>query len=320
MASRVERSMARVVGGIWILGLVIAGCRPAGRPTPPAAPFGDLPFQRIWQESFPAAWSGWAPRALACARAGEEAGECLQALRPTLAEQVTEEAARRKEALGITAPYVASIVGGYAQRPELAAALLVLAMAESAEEGHRARLQAAFEAVPRRFEAFAPPIRSSVFPLPHPEAGEEPRRWAQYYLSQEWALLRAAVAAWRPPAAEEIGCADLVAGEDLCARMARVRSPTEGAALEARLEEFFRGAFDYADAFARSERFLQKDPAGVRAALSAMVGEAREQLMPLEREAARRRLAGERVASDPLEAAWDEVERRLFGPAPPATR
>lgn len=304
-----------IAAGIFLL--VMAGCRLLPKSSSPVSPFMDLPLQQIWNESFSTAWPRWAPQALACAHAGPDARRCLQALRPALTEQVLEEATRRKEALGVDAPYVASIMGGYAQRPEQAAALIVLAMAESTGEDRRARLQAAFEAVPQRFGGFSLPFRSAVLPLPHPEAGEDPQRWSRYYLSQEWALLRAAVAAWRPPADEEIGCARLVPGEDLCGFMTGVRSPEILSIFETRLEEFFRGAFDYADAFARSERFLHEDPAKVRALLSEMLQEARGKLIPLEREAARRRLAGERFSIDPLEAAWDEMERILFGPPTP---
>ncbi len=296
------------VAAVLLWGLI--GCRASPTPAPP---FADLPLQRIWGESFSAAWSAWAPVALACAGAGSEAIACLRGLRPTLTEQVIEEAARRKEALGADAPYVAHILGGYAQRPEQAAALLVLALAESREEGRQARLRAAFEALPSRFQEAPSRFRSAVRPLPQPPAGGDPQRWAQYYLSQEWALLRAAVAAWRPPTDEEIGCARLVPGEDLCPLADRLRSPEALPALEARLEEFFRGAFDYADAFARADRMLHGDPAGVRARVAEMLREARGTLLPLEREAARRRLAGEEGAADPLEAAWDRVEGALFG-------
>lgn len=306
----------RISIAAWIFLLAMAGCRLLPKSLSPATPSARLPLQPIWSESFPVAWSRWAPQALGCAHAGPDAQRCLQALRPTLAEQVLEEAARRKEALGVDAPYVASILGGYAQRPEQAAAMIVLAMAESTEEDRRARLRAAFEAIPQHFREFSFPFRSTVSPLPHPGVGEDPQRWAQYYLSQEWALLRAAVTAWRPPAEEEIGCARLVPGEDLCGLIARVRSVEALSAFEARLGEFFRGAFDYADAFARSERFLQQDPPRVRARLSEMLQDARGRLIPLEREAARRRLAGERFSIDPLEAAWDEVERTLFGLSP----
>lgn len=288
----------------------LVGCRASPAP---ASPFADLPLQRIWGESFPVAWSAWAPAALACAGRGSEAVACLRDLRPTLPEQVIEEAARRKEALGVDAPYVAHILGGYAQRPERAAALLILALAESREEGRRGRLRAAFEAIPGRFRAVPVRFRSAVRPLPHPPAGGDPQRWAEYYLSQEWALLRAAVAAWRPPIDEEIGCAGLVPGEDLCPLAARLRSPEALPDLEARLEEFFRGAFDYADAFARADRLLHRDPAKVRARIAEMLGEARGILLPLEREAARQRLAGAASPADPLEAAWDRVEEALFG-------
>jgi len=297
---------------VWIALLAIAGCRLSLEPSAPASPFANLPLQPMWSESFSAAWSSWAPQALMCAQAGPDARRCLQALRPTLTERVLEEAAHRKEALGIDAPYVASILGGYAQRPEQAASLIILAMSESTGEDRRARLQTAFEAIPRRFERFSFSFRSAVFPLPHPEAGADSRRWARYYLSQEWALLRAAVAAWRPPAEEEIGCARLAPEEDLCPFISRVRSPDHLPALNARLEEFFQGAFDYADAFARSERFLQGDPAQVRALLSEMLREAREKLIPLEREAARRRLTGESASIEALEAAWDQVEQVFF--------
>lgn len=312
MMHRIRWSGGKISIPAWIVLLAVAGCRLVPGPSSEASPFANLPLQRIWSESFSAAWSGWAPQALACAHAGSDAPGCLQALHPTLTERVLEEAARRKEALGIDAPYVASIMGGYAQRPEQAAALIVLAMSESTREDRRARLQRAFEAIPQRFERFSFPFRSTVSPLPHPEAGADSRRWARYYLSQEWALLRAAVAAWRPPAEEEVQCARLASGEDLCAFMARVRSPEELRALEARLEEFFRGAFDYADAFARSERFLHEDPAAVRALLSEMLREAREKLIPLEREAARRRLTGESASIEALEAAWDQVEQGFF--------
>ncbi|GBD09350.1 hypothetical protein HRbin22_01600 [Candidatus Thermoflexus japonica] len=315
MMHRIRWNGGKISIAAWIFLLTIAGCRFSPRSPSEASPFANLPLQRIWSESFSAAWSGWAPQALACAHAGSDTRRCLRALRPTLTERVVEEAARRKEALGIDAPYVASILGGYAQRPEQAAALIVLAMSESTGEDRRARLQAAFEAIPRRFERFSFSFRSARSPLSHPGAGEDPRRWAQYYLAQEWALLRAAVAAWRPPAEEEVQCARLASGEDLCAFMARVRSPEDLPALEARLEEFFRGAFDYADAFARSERFLQKDPAAVRALLSEMLREAREKLIPLEREVARQRLNGESPSINPLESAWDEVEHTLFGPS-----
>lgn len=316
MTPRMTWGALKILIAAWIFLLVMTGCRLLPKSSSPTSPSVSLPLQRIWNESFSIAWSRWAPQALACAHAGPDAQRCLQALRPTLTEHVLEEAARRKEALGVDAPYVASILGGYAQRPEQAAALIVLTMAESTGEDRGAHLQAALEAVPQRFEEFSIPFRSAVSPLPHPGSREDPQRWAQYYLSQEWALLRAAVTAWRPPAEEEIECARLVSQEDLCVFMAQVRSPDDLPALEARLEEFFRGAFDYADAFARSERFLQEDPAKVRALLSEMLQEARERLIPLEREAARRRLAGERFSSDPLEAAWDEVERTLFGPSP----
>ncbi len=312
MARRAMATCSKVSIATCIVLLMMAGCRLSPKPSARAAPFADLPLQRIWQESFPVAWSGWAPQALACAGRGPEARVCLRALQPSLSEQVLEEAARRKEAIGIDVPYVASIMGGYAQRPEQAAALIVLAMAESSDEGRRARLRAAFEAIPQRFGEFSFPFRSAVFPLSHPGVGDDPQRWAQYYLSQEWALLRAAVAAWRPPAEEEIGCARLVSGENLCAFIAHIRSPDDLPALEARLEEFFQGAFDYADAFARSERILQGDPAGVRSRLSGMLQEARRRLIPLEREAARRRLAGESFPVDRVEAAWDGVERDLF--------
>ncbi len=297
---------------LGILLLAISACRPAPTVPTPGASSANLPLDRIWKESLSVAWSSWAPQALACAETGRQALACLQGLRPTLPERVVEEAARRKEALGVDAPYVANILGGYAQRPEQAAALLILAMAES-QEDRQVRLRAAFEGIPQRFQEVSLPFRSTVTPLSHPEPREDPQRWARYYLSQEWALLRAAVAAWRPPADEEVGCARLVPGEDLCGFMAQVRSPELLPAFEARLEEFFRGAFDYADAFARSERFLQEDPAKVRARLSEMLQEAREQLIPLEREAARQRLAGESVSIDNLEAEWDEIERALFG-------
>ncbi len=316
MRPRIARSHAGIgwVATALLWGLV--GCRAS--PTP-ASPFADLPLQRIWGEAFPAAWSAWAPAALACAGAGSEIVACLRGLRPTLPEQVIEEAARRKEALGVDAPYVAHILGGYAQRPEQAAALLVLALAEPQEEGRRGRLRAAFEAIPDRFREVPVRFRSAVRPLPQPPAGGDPQRWAQYYLSQEWALLRAAVAAWRPPTDEEIGCARLVPGEDLCPLADRLRSPEALPGLEARLEEFFRGAFDYADAFARADRLLHGDPARVRARMAEMLGEARRTLLPLEREAARRRLAGEESPADPLEAAWDRVEGALFG-APSTAR
>ncbi|WP_376788636.1 hypothetical protein [Thermoflexus sp.] len=297
---------------VWIALLVIAGCRLSPGPSAPAFPFANLPLQQMWSESFSVAWSSWAPQALRCARAGPDARRCLQDIHPTLTERVLEEAAHRKEALGIDAPYVASILGGYAQRPEQAAFLIVLAMSESTGEDRRARLQTAFEAIPQRFERFSFPFRSVVFPLPHPEAGADARRWARYYLSQEWALLRAAVAAWRPPAEEEIGCAHLASEDNLCPFISRIRSPDHLPALDARLEEFFRGAFDYADAFARSERFLQGDPAQVRGLLSEMLREAREKLIPLEHEAARRRLTGESASIEALEAAWDQMEQVLF--------
>lgn len=322
---RIPCDLQRYVGRIrlrkrsiaaWIFFLAIIGCRLPSTSSSPVSPFADLPFQQIWSESFPVAWSSWAPQALACASAGSGARACLRALHPPLTEQVIEEAARRKEALGIDAPYVASILGGYAQRPEQAAAAIILALSESMDESRRGRLRVAFDAIPQRFQQASLSFRSTVFPLPHPNAEGDPQRWARYYLSREWALLRAAVAAWRPPAEEEIGCADLVSGEDLCAFIGQVRSPEDLPALEARLEEFFRGAFDYADAFARSERFLHEDPARVRALLSEMLQEAREKLIPLEREAARRRLAGESLATDPLEAAWDGVERALFDASP----
>lgn len=307
----VGRRKASMVWGrlAFVLLLGAIGCRVS---SPSASPFERLPFRQIWRESFSAAWSSWAPEALACGEAGEGATACLQALRPTLPERVTEEAALRKEALAIDVPYVANILGGYAQRPEQAAILLILAMAESREEPRRARLRAAFEAIPDRFQEVPVAFRSAVRPLPHPGSAEDPRRWAQYYLSQEWALLRAAVAAWRPPSAEEIGCRQLVPGEDLCPLVANLRSPQALPAWEDRIGQFFRGAFDYADAFARSERLLQRDPARVRALLSEMLAEARGRLIPLERETARQRLVGEGPSVDPLEAAWDEVERMLF--------
>lgn len=303
-------------GGL-ILGLLAltSGCASRAGPTSWPPPFAEIPFQSLWEEAFAAAWAGWALQARACGEAGAAAAACWQALRPTLSERVGEAAAQRKEARGITAPYVASILEGWAQRPEQAAGLLVLAMAGSPPGERRERLRAAFEALPQRFQRLALSPRTRVRPLSHPGAGAPPERWAQYYLSQEWGLLRAAVAAWRPPLEEEIGCADLISGESLCPLLAQVRPPSADVAFDRRLEELFRGAFDYADAFARSERFLQTDPAAVRAALAGMVREAQEALAPREGTAARERLAGKGRGAADLEAAWDQVEARLFGPA-----
>lgn len=94
-----------------------------------------------------------------------------------------------------------------------------------------------------------------------------------------------------------------------------MRPPSADVACDRRLEELFRGAFDDADAFARSQRFLQTDPAAVRAALAGMVREAQEALAPREGAAAQERLAGKGRGAADLEAAWDQVEARLFRPA-----
>ncbi|MBO9361130.1 MAG: hypothetical protein J7452_02895 [Thermoflexus sp.] len=56
-----------------------------------------------------------------------------------------------------------------------------------------------------------------------------------------------------------------------------------GPALKDRPEEFFRGAFEDADAFACSEPALRRDPAAMQAALRKRLREARGNLIPLER-------------------------------------
>jgi hypothetical protein len=293
--------------------LLIGGCRFHPSPTPSSSPLEGIPFQALWEAAFPAAWSAWMPQALACGEMVSDPGGCLRGIRPSLTERVVEKAARLKEERGIDAPYVANILGGYAQRPEQTASLVILAMARSPDQAHRARLRAVLQILPQRFRRIPLSARTTVVPLPRPRMEDPPPRWARYYLALEWGLLRAAVTAWRPPSPRELGCADLIPGEDLCPLLGELRSPEAGSALEARLEEFFRGAFDYADAFARSERALQGDPAAVRAALQEMLRAARETLIPLERQAAERRLTGEDTPLPELEAAWDQVERRLFG-------
>jgi hypothetical protein len=292
--------------------LLIGGCRFHPSPTPSSSPLEGIPFQALWEAAFPAAWSAWMPQALACGEMVPDPGGCLRGIRPSLTERVVEEAARLKEERGIDAPYVANILGGYAQRPEQTAGVLILAMARSPDGERRARLRSALDAIPERFRRISLSVRTTVVPPSRPRMEDPPPRWARYYLASEWGLLRAAVAAWRPPASQELGCADLLPGEDLCPLLRELRSPEAGPALEARLEEFFRGAFDYADAFARSERALQRDPAAVRAALQEMLRAARETLIPLERQAAERRLTGEEAPLPELETAWDQVERALF--------
>ncbi len=293
--------------------LLIGGCRFHPSPTPSSSPLEGIPFQALWEAVFPAAWAAWLPQALVCGEAVPDPGGCLRRIRPSLTERVVEEAARLKEERGIDAPYVANILGGYAQRPEQTAGVLILAMSRSPDGERRARLRSALDAIPERFRRISLSVRTTVVPPSRPRMEDPPPRWARYYLASEWGLLRAAVIAWRPPLPRELGCADLIPGEDLCPLLRELRSPEAGPALEARLEEFFRGAFDYADAFARSERALQRDPAAVRVALREMLRAAQETLIPLERQIAERRLAGGETPSPELEAAWDQVERRLFG-------